>query len=227
MARKPPNYQGKEEEQEGVHLEKIKPKTVNQSKFVKALESNDVIICNGPAGTGKTLLGIATACQWLIEGRIEHILISRTLIGCGDVGTFPGTEFEKAEPYFYAHLAYFKKILGPHFKRYISEEKIILKPLEMLRGMTFDKTFMILDEAQNADGKQIKMFLSRMGHYSTALISGDVTQSDIRSPDGFRFCTNYLDGLEYCQVVHLGYEDILRNTKIGHILEAFDKGGYR
>lgn len=211
--------------QDAVQFEKIKPKTVNQSKFVKAVETNDVVICDGPAGTGKTLLGIALGCQWLLEGRMEHLLIARTLVGCGDVGTFPGTEFEKAEPYFYAHLAYFKKILGPNYKNLIATEKIILKPLEMLRGMTFDKSLMILDESQNADAKQIKMFLSRMGHYSKAIIAGDLTQSDT-TPAGFRFCTNYLGELENCEFVKFGYEDILRNTKIGHILAEFDRHGY-
>lgn len=206
-------------------LLKIKPKTINQANFIKAIYNNDVVICDGPAGTGKSLLSIALACEWLLEGKMESILISRTLIGCGDVGTFPGTEFEKAEPYFYAHLAYFQKILGKQYKNHFQNEKIILKPLEMLRGHTYDKTIMILDESQNADGKQIKMFLSRMGHYSKAIIIGDLTQSDI-SPSGFRFCTHGLDGLDNCKVIKFDYTDIMRNTKIGHILEMFDKNGY-
>lgn len=222
---KPASKQGTKPPASGVELNKIKPKTINQSTFVKAIHDNDVIVCNGPAGTGKTLLSIALGCEWLLEGRIESILISRTLIGCGDVGTFPGNEFEKAEPYFYAHLAYFEKILGKGYKNYFNQNKLILKPLEMLRGMTFDKTLMILDESQNADGKQIKMFLSRMGHYSKAIIVGDLTQSDT-SPAGFRFCTQYLKGLENCAVVELDYNDILRNTRIGHILSVFDTNGY-
>jgi phosphate starvation-inducible PhoH-like protein len=211
---------------QAVEFNKLKPKTVNQSKFLKAVTNNDVVICDGPAGTGKTLLSIGIACEWLLAGKMESILIARTLIGCGDIGTFPGTEFEKAEPYFYAHLAYFKKILGTDYRKYMQNEKIILKPLEMLRGHTYDKTIMILDESQNADGKQIKMFLSRMGHYSKAIIVGDVTQSDF-DPAGFRFCTSFLEGLENCEVIKFDYTDILRNTRIGHILKVFDDNGYR
>lgn len=216
---------GKKVNPDGVQFEKIKPKTKNQAELVKAIEENDVIICDGPAGTGKTLLSIGLGCEWLLSGKIETILISRTLIGCGDVGTFPGDEFEKSEPYFYAHLSYLQKILGSNYKRYLNEGKIVVKPLEMLRGHTYDKSLMILDEAQNTDGKQIKMFLTRMGHYSKAIIAGDVTQSDI-NPAGFRFCLNFLKDLEHCAVVNLDYSDILRNTRIAHVIRKFDENGY-
>ena len=209
----------------GVVLNKVKPKTVNQNKFVQAIHENDVVICDGPAGSGKSLLSIALGCEWLLSGKIEQILIARTLIGCGDIGSLPGNEFEKAEPYFFAHLSYLEKILGKQYRNYIGQNKIILRPLEMLRGTTFDKTLMILDESQNADGKQIKMFLTRMGEYSKAVVIGDITQSDT-SPEGFRFCINYLDGIENCSIIKLTYEDILRNSKIGHIIQTFNKNGY-
>lgn len=210
-----------------VQFEPIKPKTVNQAAFVKAVNDNDVVICDGPAGTGKSLLSVALGCEWLLSGKIQSILISRTLIGCGDVGTFPGDEFEKAEPYFFAHLAYLERILGKSsYRNYIHNDTIVLKPLEMLRGTTFDNCLMILDEAQNADGKQIKMFLSRMGRYSKAIIIGDITQSDLSSAAGFRFCTEFLKNIANCSVVKFDYCDILRNTRIGHVLEVFDKHGY-
>lgn len=209
----------------GIVLNKVKPKTINQNTFIQAINNNDVIICDGPAGTGKTYLTIGIACEYLLAGKIEQILITRTIIGAGyDLGAFKGDVDEKISPYFTAQLVYLEKILGPSYKQYLNK-KIFLRPLELLRGHTYDNAMIIAEEAQNMDGKQLKLFITRLGQYSKAIITGDLSQSDI-NPAGFRFCLNYLNGLDKLAIINFGFEDILRNERIKHIIEVFDRNGY-
>ena len=208
-----------------VEFNQVKAKTKNQFLLVKTILEKDVTIVNGPAGTGKTLVSLGLACKHLIEGKIDKILISRTVVPAGDIGFLPGNENEKVEPYLMGQLDYLFKILGKNYKRYIGENKIILRPLEVLRGTTFDNAFIILDEAQNISSSQIKLFLTRLGQNSKAIILGDLTQRDTNE-SGFRFCINFLNNIECCGIVNLTYEDILRNTKIGEVLRVFDKNGF-
>lgn len=168
------------------------------------------------------MVSIGTACKLLIQGKIDKILVCRTIVACGDIGYLPGTEIDKIEPYLMGHLEYFQRILGKNYKKYISDGKIILKPLETLRGATFDKSVMILDESQNCDAGQIKMFLTRIGHDSKAIVLGDLTQTDTNS-SGFRFCVNFLTNIKNCQIIMLTEEDILRNSIISEIIRVFNK----
>lgn len=207
-----------------IEFNKVKPKTKNQHDFMKAIEDNVLTICNGPAGTGKSLCTISSACDHLLSGKVEKILISRTIIPCGEIGFLPGKAEEKAEPYFYPVFMYLEQILGKNYRKYMGENKILLKPLEVLRGSNFNNTFMILEESQNVDLLQLKMFLTRIGQNSKCVLIGDQVQSDIGSAaSGFRFCLNYLHQIEQCAVINLTVDDILRSGIVKDIIKVFNE----
>lgn len=207
-----------------LEFNEVKAKTKNQHNFVKSILDNDITICDGPAGSGKTYLSISIACKLLLQAKIDNILITRTIISSGgDLGAFTGNIHEKCEPYFYSHYNYLQKILGKNYKSYINN-KIFIEPLEILRGRTYDKCVLILDEASNCDISQVKLFITRMGKDSKAVIIGDTHQNDVNG-NGLRFCLNYLSKVDGCYVSYLTYDDILRNPKLAKILEVFDKFG--
>lgn len=209
-----------------VEFNKIKPKTVNQSKFVKAVYDSDIVLLDGCAGTGKTYLTLNLACEALLSNKVEQILITRTIVPCGDIGFLPGKVEEKAGPYFAPHLYYLEKLLGKNFKQLIGQNKILLTPLEVLRGSNYDNTFMIADEIQNFDIQQIKMFLTRMGNGSKIVCLGDQTQSDIGSPASYRFCLNNLGKIKGCSVIAFDESDILRSGIVADVLKVFRQNGY-
>lgn len=210
--------------QPAVEFNKVKPKTRNQSLFIKSIEENNLTICHGPSGTGKTLCAIGYACEALLAGRIDKILVSRTIVACGDLGALPGDESEKSAPYFIPYFEYLERILGRQYRSFLHKQ-ILLRPLELLRGHTYDRTALILDEAQNADAKQIKLFISRMGTDAKVILIGDESQSDA-SATGFRFCINFLENISGVAIVKFDYGDILRNRELAPILAVFDKNGY-
>lgn len=210
---------------QGVEFNKVRPKTKNQSAFMDAIKNNYITICEGPAGTGKTLCALSLACEYLLNGQVEKILISRNIIACGDLGALPGDEGEKSAPYFIPYFDYLEKILGrDSYKKRLNKD-IFLRPLELLRGHTYHRTIMILDEAQNSEGRQIKLFMSRMGENSKCIILGDERQSDTNA-GGFRFCLNYLDNIEGLAISRLDYTDIMRSPILAPILRVFDNNGY-
>lgn len=185
---------------------------------------NHLYLTNNFVPTHNTLLAVNTACKLLLQAKIDNILITRTIISAGgDLGAFTGNIHEKCEPYFYAHYNYLQKILGKNYKSYINN-KIFIEPLEILRGRTYDKCVLILDEASNCDISQVKLFITRMGQDSKVVIIGDTHQNDING-NGLRFCLNYLPKVGGCHVCYLTYDDILRNPKLSRILEVFDKFG--
>jgi phosphate starvation-inducible protein PhoH and related proteins len=205
---------------------KIFPKTSNQAKYIRAIERSVVTICNGLAGTGKTLLACSVAAQMLKEGKVERIVVSRPLLECDEeTGTLPGDMWEKivdmmapmfdALEFFYCH----KEI-----EELKKEKKLIVVPLAKMRGSTFRNSFVILDEAQNATYRQLKMFLTRFGENSRVVVCGDHTQSDIKSREknSLREVTQRLRFRPHSDIsiVELGREDICRHPLIQLIDEC-------
>jgi phosphate starvation-inducible PhoH-like protein len=201
----------------------LKPKTVNQSKYLQSIDTADVVFCAGPAGSGKTAIAVACACQYLIEKRVEKIVIARPTVESGrGLGHLPGTYTAKIQPYLIPILEEMHKYLTPEAIRLLRNSNAIeLCPLEYMRGRNFHHSFMILDEAQNATFEQIKMFITRMGKESKAILNGDPAQSDLYNNQrgGFSFCMDRLNDVEGIAVCKLEGDDIVRNDIIARILD--------
>jgi len=200
----------------------LKPKSRNQADYIKAMNNSDVTFCSGPAGSCKTALAVGLACQYLLEERIDKIVITRPVVESGrGLGFLPGTLTEKILPYLIPIIEEMKLYLTPDtFNMAKSKNIIELCPLEYMRGRNFHKTFMILDEAQNATYEQIKMFLTRIGIDSKAVINGDVTQTDL--PDdcigGLDDCMYRLSDIDGVSLCRLTPTDIVRNKIIADII---------
>ena len=205
-----------------VNVKKIKPKSENQSTYIEAMTNSDVILCSGPAGSGKTAVAVGFACQYLMENKVEKIVIARPTIESGrGLGHLPGTYTAKIQPYLVPVLEemgkYFSKEVLHGFRH---NNTIELCPLEYMRGRNFHNSFMILDEAQNATMNQIKMFMTRIGRHSKAVLNGDPAQCDLDQymKGGFDTCMTKLEGLEGISVCRLEGSDIVRNDIIARIL---------
>ena len=205
---------------------KLKSKTEGQSEYIRRMVENDVTFCDGPAGTGKTAVAVGLACQYLLEKKIEKIVITRPVIESGKgLGYLPGTFSEKIHPYLVPVLEEMNAYLGREsVNSYRSSNVIEVCPLEYMRGRNFHHSFMILDEAQNATYEQIKMFVTRLGWGAKAVINGDIDQSDL--PDNLRgaldTCFDKLENTSGVGLVTLGIEDIVRNDIISKILTKLD-----
>ena len=186
------------------------------------MSESDLTFCSGPAGSGKTNVAVGLACQYLLEQKIERIIITRPVVETGrGLGHLPGTLIEKINPYLVPILEEMNLYLTKMaVDSYISNDVIELCPLEYMRGRNFHNCFMILDEAQNATFEQIKMFITRIGRRSKAVINGDLHQSDLKdyTAGGLRKCMDKLDGLDGVSVCELDYSDIVRSGIISKIL---------
>lgn len=204
----------------------LKPKSVNQENYIISMVENDVTVCTGPAGSGKSSVAVGLACGWLLENKIEKIIITRPTVENGrGLGYLPGNKDEKIHPYLVPILEEMEQYLGKMTLTKYREAGIIeMCPLEYMRGRNFHNSFMILDEAQNATYEQIKMFLTRIGMNSTAVIEGDPQQSDL--PYNMRGAImdikEKLFGLQGVGVCELQATDIVRNPIIGRILERLE-----
>jgi phosphate starvation-inducible protein PhoH and related proteins len=202
----------------------LKPKSKNQDFYIKSMIDNDVTFCCGPAGSGKTALAVGLACQYLMEGRVNKIVITRPVVESGrGLGFLPGSLTEKILPYLIPIIEEMKLYLGTEtFNQSKGINIIELCPLEYMRGRNFHESFMILDEAQNATFEQIKMFLTRIGSGSKAVINGDVTQTDLdeRTDGGLDECMDRLENVKGVAICELSGSDIVRNKIIADILEA-------
>ncbi len=201
---------------------KYKPKTKGQEVYWDALTNKKVILCDGPAGTGKTLLACAAAAQALIEGTVEKIVICRPLVATEEMGFMPGDINEKTSPYL-QHIILFLKQMLPNERvdDFIKGGKVTFCPLAFMRGATYHKTFVILDEAQNATYSQLKLFLTRMGEGSVFVLNGDTEQSDIWN-SGFDEALERMEKVKNdpeIEVVYLGIDDIVRSA----LLRKIDK----
>lgn len=201
----------------------LKPKTKNQEDYIISMSQSDVTFCSGPAGTGKTAVAVGLACEYLLNERIEKIIITRPVVETGrGLGFLPGSLVEKIQPYLVPIVEEMKLYLTPEtYNSLRASNRIEMCPLEYMRGRNFHSTFMILDEAQNATYEQIKMFLTRIGMGSKAVINGDTTQTDLRDGvnGGLDLCIDRLADLGGVSICELTDSDIVRNNIISKILK--------
>jgi len=205
-------------------LTTLEAKTPNQKEYIRAIIENDVIICSGPSGTGKSFIPAGVASSHLHARKTEQIIVTRPLVCTGkDIGSLPGELGEKIAPYLLPmqeNLKYF--LTQAYYGLYANDGAIQYKPLEVMRGSTFHNSYMILDEAQNCTLEQIKMFITRMGENSKVIINGDINQNDLRGRSGLEICMDKLSNVRGVAVFHLGIEDIQRNGIIGDVLNALE-----
>lgn len=217
------------DEKKGVLFNDIKPITRNQSDYCKSIDQNIITIGAGYAGSGKTLLSINKACKALVDGRIDQILITRSIIGCGrELGALPGDVDEKVHAYFLPIIEYLDRFLGRSVVRQLIKNEVIkLLPVELIRGHTYDNTYMILEEVQNCDIKQLKLFMSRIGKNSKMILIGDEKQSDIPRRDScIHFLLNQFVEMDDIGIIRMEFEDIIRHPIIADILAVFDRHEY-
>ena len=201
----------------------LRAKTRNQSTYIKCMEHSDITICDGPAGSGKTAVAVGLACQYLESGRVNKIVITRPSVEARKgLGYLPGNFQEKVHPYLIPILEEMNLYLSREkVEKYQDNGIIEICPLEYMRGRNFHNSFMILDEAQNATFEQIKMFITRIGRESKAVINGDIDQSDLPSKmrGGLEKCMDSLENIKGVGISELDREDIIRNRLISKILE--------
>ncbi|MEF3279448.1 MAG: PhoH family protein [Elusimicrobiota bacterium] len=205
--------------------EKIKPKTPNQKFYVESIYDNDIVISIGPAGTGKTFLATAVALRFLKDKKVKKIVVTRPIVEVGEkLGFLPGDIDNKVNPYLKPVYDNFYNLLGPEkFQIYKDEEIIETLPLAYMRGRTLNNSFIILDEAQNTTTLQMKMFLTRMGMNSKIVITGDITQIDLKesSVSGLITSMEILKEIKEIKIVKLDNSDIIRHPLVSKIVDAY------
>ncbi|EMR02028.1 PhoH family protein [Cesiribacter andamanensis] len=205
----------------------IKPKTPNQQKLVDAVQKNDLVFVVGPAGTGKTYVSVALAVKALKNKLVKKIIITRPAVEAGEsLGFLPGDLKEKIDPYLRPiYDALHEMIPGEKLKFYQENGIIEIAPLAYMRGRTLQNAFILLDEAQNTTPMQLKMFLTRLGPNSKAIVTGDVTQIDLpsRQKSGLVEALTILAGIEGIGFVQLEGSDVVRHKLVKRIIEAYEK----
>lgn len=205
----------------------IRPKTLNQKRYVDAIDSHTVIFGIGPAGTGKTYLAMAKAVQALQAKEISRIILTRPAVEAGErLGYLPGTLSEKIDPYLRPLYDALHDMLDPEtIPKLLTAGTIEVAPLAYMRGRTLNDAFIILDEAQNTTAEQMKMFLTRLGFGSKMVVTGDVTQVDLPSgaTSGLRVVEDILSGIDDVHFSRLTAADVVRHRLVGRIVAAYDR----
>ena len=205
----------------------VKAKTVGQQKYVDAIQNNIVTLGIGPAGTGKTYLAVACAVAAFREKTINRIILTRPAVEAGEkLGFLPGDLQNKVDPYLRPLYDALFDMLGPEaYQRYLERGNIEVAPLAYMRGRTLDDAFIILDGAQNTTPEQMKMFLTRIGFGSKAVITGDITQVDL--PDGkksgLKDAVNIINGIEGIGICTLDHKDVVRHELVSRIIKAYEE----
>jgi len=211
----------------GINGKPIKPRSENQRKMVEAATTHDMLFAIGPAGSGKTYLAIALAVKALKAKMVKRIILSRPAVEAGEkLGFLPGDMKEKIDPYLQPlYDALMDMIPAPKLKEYMENGTIQIAPLAFMRGRTLGNAFVILDEAQNTTSPQLKMFLTRMGNNARFVVTGDVTQIDLPSPQhsGLVQAMNILKNIKGIEFVNFNVKDIVRHRLVQDIVEAYDK----
>ncbi|HET8616346.1 MAG TPA: PhoH family protein [Actinomycetales bacterium] len=206
---------------------KIRPKTLNQKRYVDAIDDNTVVFGIGPAGTGKTYLAMAKAVQALQAKKVNRIILTRPAVEAGErLGFLPGTLTEKIDPYLRPLYDALHDMLDPDsIPRLMAAGTIEVAPLAFMRGRTLNDAFVILDEAQNTSAEQMKMFLTRLGFGSKIVVTGDVTQVDLPAgtQSGLRIVQEILDGIDDVHFAQLTSHDVVRHRLVGQIVDAYGR----
>jgi phosphate starvation-inducible PhoH-like protein len=204
---------------------RVKARTLNQQKLVKAVAECDMVFAIGPAGTGKTYTAVALAVKALKERKVRRIILTRPAVEAGEnLGFLPGDLREKLDPYLQPLYDALKDMIpATRLADHLDEGVIQIAPLAFMRGRTLDHAFVILDEAQNATLPQLKMFLTRMGRNAKFVITGDVTQVDLpdRQPSGLTPAVDMLRNVEGITVIELTEQDVIRHELVTRVLVAF------
>ncbi|MFD7686650.1 PhoH family protein [Streptomyces sp. NPDC059781] len=205
----------------------IRPKTLNQKRYVDAIDKHTIVFGIGPAGTGKTYLAMAKAVQALQSKQVNRIILTRPAVEAGErLGFLPGTLYEKIDPYLRPLYDALHDMLDPDsIPRLMAAGTIEVAPLAYMRGRTLNDAFIILDEAQNTSPEQMKMFLTRLGFDSKIVITGDVTQVDLPNgtKSGLRQVQDILEGLDDVHFSRLTSHDVVRHKLVGRIVDAYEQ----
>ena len=205
----------------------IRPKTLNQKRYVDAIDTHTIVFGIGPAGTGKTYLAMAKAVQALQTKQVNRIILTRPAVEAGErLGYLPGTLSEKIDPYLRPLYDALHDMVDPEsIPRLMQSGTIEVAPLAYMRGRTLNDAFVILDEAQNTTAEQMKMFLTRLGFGSKIVVTGDVTQVDLPggAQSGLRIVREILDGIEDVHFSNLTSADVVRHRLVGDIVDAYER----
>lgn len=205
----------------------VKPKTIGQRKYCQAIEDNTITFGVGPAGTGKTYLAVAMAVTAFRAKQVNRIILTRPAVEAGEkLGFLPGDLQSKVDPYLRPlYDALFDMLGAENFQNYQERGAIEVAPLAYMRGRTLDDSFIILDEAQNTTGEQMKMFLTRLGFRSKMVVTGDITQIDL--PDGkksgLKTVINILKDVDDISIVKFTQKDVVRHKLVQDIIKAYER----
>jgi phosphate starvation-inducible PhoH-like protein len=204
----------------------IRPKTPGQERYCQAALANEIAFVVGPAGTGKTYLAVAMALAKMREKEATRIILARPAIEAGEsLGFLPGALMEKVDPYLRPLTdALFDMLPAGELQKFLERKTIEIVPLAYMRGRTLNDAFVILDEAQNTTSMQMKMFLTRLGFNSRAIITGDVTQIDLpeRTPSGLIQIQEILKGIDGIAFAYLDKQDVVRHRLVKNIIQAYE-----
>lgn len=205
----------------------ITPKTINQKKYIDSIKKFDIVFGIGPAGTGKTYLAMAMAISSLVKKEVNRVVLARPAVEAGEhLGFLPGDLYEKVNPYLRPlYDALHDMMPFENASRLLEQGVIEVAPLAFMRGRTLNDSFVILDEAQNATPEQMKMFLTRLGFSSKAVITGDVTQTDLPKGkiSGLMEAKEILEEVKGIRFVYFSREDVIRHRLVQKIIDAYEK----
>jgi len=203
----------------------IRPKTLNQKRYVDAIDAHTIVFGIGPAGTGKTYLAMAKAVNALQRKKVTRIILTRPAVEAGErLGFLPGSLSEKIDPYLRPLYDALHDMMDPDLiPKLMASGVIEVAPLAYMRGRTLNDAFIILDEAQNTTAEQMKMFLTRLGFGSKVVVTGDITQIDLPGPgrSGLRAAVDILDGIDDIHVAELTSVDVVRHRLVSEIVDAY------
>ena len=205
----------------------VQPKSTNQRQYLEAIEQSDMVFGIGPAGTGKTYLAVAMAVSALLAKKVARIILARPAVEAGErLGFLPGTLQEKVDPYLRPLYDALYDLMEPEkVDRFLEKNVIEIAPIAFMRGRTLNDSFVILDEAQNTTREQMKMFVTRLGNNSKAVITGDVTQIDLpnASHSGLVEAMNVLQGVEGIRFQFFDEKDVVRHQLVQRIVRAYEE----